>query len=158
KSNTAVFPIGQPARPTLLKLSADTGGRAFPTGSDLTSSLATARDMIGSHYILGYYSTNSRTDGGYRAVNVKVNRLDGSQMNLDYRHEYFAEKDFPFSIDEERLQRLLRPGDPLTDIQLAVEVDYFPVTPNRYQVPVTVKIPGSEIGFARSANRLSISW
>ena len=37
-------------------------------------------------------------------------------------------------------------GDPITDIQIAMEVDYFRLARDRYFVPITVKIPGSDAG------------
>jgi len=40
-------------------------------------------------------------------------------------------------------------GDPLTDLPLALEVDYFRLTPDRYFIPISVKIPGSEITVAK---------
>ncbi len=40
-------------------------------------------------------------------------------------------------------------GDPVTDLTLALEVNYFRLARDRYFVPVAVKIPGSEIELAR---------
>ena len=37
----------------------------------------------------------------------------------------------------------------MTDLSVALEVDYFRMARDRYFVPVTVKIPGSEIELAR---------
>ena len=40
-------------------------------------------------------------------------------------------------------------GDPVTDMSLAMEMDYFRLARDRYFVPLAVKIPGSEIELAR---------
>ena len=48
-------------------------------------------------------------------------------------------------------------GDPVTDIPLAVEVDYFRIAPTAYFVPVSVKVPGSVIGWRRRAARATRS-
>ena len=40
-------------------------------------------------------------------------------------------------------------GDPMTDISIAMEVDYFRMARDRYFVPMTVKIPGSELELAK---------
>ncbi len=40
-------------------------------------------------------------------------------------------------------------GDPVTDLDLAMELDYFRLARDRYFVPVAVKIPGSDIELAR---------
>src|SRR5665213_1015474 len=68
---------------TLATIAADTGGKLFSEDNDLTLGLEQARDDIGSYYILGYYSTNSKMDGKYRSVNVKVNRADVANAKLD---------------------------------------------------------------------------
>ncbi len=40
-------------------------------------------------------------------------------------------------------------GDPITDMDIAMELDYFRLARDRYFVPMVVKIPGSEIELAR---------
>jgi hypothetical protein len=40
-------------------------------------------------------------------------------------------------------------GDPITDIDIALEIDYFRLARDRYFVPLSVKIPGTEIELAR---------
>ena len=40
-------------------------------------------------------------------------------------------------------------GDPMTDLTIAMEVDYFRLARDRYFVPVTLKIPGSELELAK---------
>jgi hypothetical protein len=42
-------------------------------------------------------------------------------------------------------------GDPVTDLTLALEVNYFRRARDRYFVPVSVKIPGSDIELARKS-------
>ena len=41
-------------------------------------------------------------------------------------------------------------GDPLTDLSLNAEIDYFRLARDRYFVPFSVKIPGAEIALAKS--------
>jgi VWFA-related protein len=141
------------AQETLSTLASDTGGKLFAEDNDLTLGLEQARDDIGSYYILGYYSTNSKMDGKYRTVSVKLNRADVASAKLDYKHGYFAEKDFgkfTAADKEDQLQQALILGDPITDLTLAVEVNYFRLARDRYFVPFSVKIPGSEIALAKS--------
>jgi VWFA-related protein len=138
---------------TLSTLASDTGGRLFAEDNNLTSGLEQARDDIGSYYILGYYSTNGKLDGKYRTVSVKLNRPDIASAKLDYRHGYFAEKDFSKFSSADRdaqLEQALILGDPITDLTLAAEVNYFRLARDRYFVPLSVKIPGSEIALAKS--------
>ena len=42
-------------------------------------------------------------------------------------------------------------GDPITDLTIAMEVNYFQLNRAEYFVPVVVKIPGSELALARRA-------
>src|SRR4029077_470389 len=40
--------------------------------NDLDKGLRKIADDLTSYYLLGYYSTNSKTDGGYRSLKVRV--------------------------------------------------------------------------------------
>jgi VWFA-related protein len=136
---------------TLNTLAADTGGKLFVDDNDLSLGMAKARDDISSYYILGYYSTNAKMDGKYRRVQVKFTHpLDAK---LDYRSGYFGQKEFRKFTEtdkEDQLQQALMLGDPVTDLSLSGEIDYFRLARDRYFVPFSVKIPGSEIALAKS--------
>ena len=138
---------------TLVTLAADTGGKAFLDDNDLAMGIKNAQDDVRSYYILGYYSTNDRQDGRYRRVQIKLN--EKIQAKLDYRQGYFGAKTFAkfTSADKEsQLQEALMLGDPLTDLPLAVETDYFRLNRTTYFVPVSIKIPGSEIPLAKKGS------
>ena len=135
---------------TLYTLASDTGGKALIDQNDLALGIVQAQKDIANYYILGYYSTNAALDGRYRRIKVQIgNRL---AAKLDYRSGYFASKEFKQfnSSDRERqLQEALMLGDPVTDLTVAMEVNYFRQAKDRYFVPVSVKIPGSDIELAR---------
>ena len=42
-------------------------------------------------------------------------------------------------------------GDPITDLTIAMEVNFFQLNRAEYFVPITVKIPGSELVLAPRA-------
>ena len=143
----------QAQQESLVTLAADTGGKALIDQNDLALGIVQAQKDIASYYIVGYYSTNPALDGKYRRIKVQV----GKQLNakLDYRSGYFAGKEFRQfnSTDRERqLQEALTMGDPMTDLSLALEVNYFRLGRDRYFVPIAVKIPGSDIELARSGS------
>jgi hypothetical protein len=141
------------AQETLSTMASDTGGKLFAEDNNLALGMEQARDDISSYYILGYYSTNTKTDGKYRTVNVKLNRPDIAGAKLDYRHGYFADKEFrkySGTDKDDQLQEALNLGDPLTDLNLAAEVNWFRLARDRYFIPLSVKIPGSEIALAKS--------
>lgn len=135
---------------TLYNLAADTGGKALLDENDLTLGMQQAQKDIQSYYVLGYYSSDERRDGQFRKVEVKL--TPAVQAKIDYRAGYFADKEFrAFSAyDRERqLQDALTLGDPITDLPLALEVNYFRLDKERYFVPVAVKIPGSAVPVAK---------
>jgi VWFA-related protein len=131
---------------TLDTLASDTGGKALLDSNDLTTGIRQAQDDITSYYILGYYSSNGAKDGRFRNVSVKfAHQIDAK---LDYRSGYYGEKEFKHFSSEEKdkqLEDALLLGDPVTDLPLALEVDWFRLSPNRFFVPVSVKIPASVI-------------
>src|SRR4029079_7974426 len=102
---------------------------------------------------LGYYSSNAAEDGKYRKIQVKMVGKDlQSSAKEDYRNGYYAGKTFAklTAGDKERqLEEALTLGDPVSELPLALEVDYFRVAQNRYLVPISLKIPGSVLALAK---------
>ncbi len=136
---------------TLYTLAADTGGKALLDTNDLTLGIKNAQNDFSSYYILGYYSTNSAQDGKFRKIQVKL-KDQKLQAKLDYRNGYYAEKTFQkfnASDKERQLEEALALGDPVSELPLALEVDYFRVAKDRYFVPISVKIPGSSVGLTK---------
>jgi VWFA-related protein len=137
---------------SLYTLASDTGGKALIDQNDLALGIEQAQKDISSYYILGYYSTNPALDGHYRRIKVQMNK--SLSAKLDYRSGYFASKEFRnfTSSDRERqLQEALMLEDPVTDLTVALELNYFRQAKDRYFVPVSVKIPGSDIELARKS-------
>jgi VWFA-related protein len=137
---------------SLYTLAPDTGGKALLDQNDLSLGIVQAQKDMASYYILGYYSTNQALDGRFRRIQVKI--AHNLTAKLDYRSGYFASKEFKqfTSSDRERqLQEALMLGDPVTDLTVAVEINYFRQAKDRYFVPVSVKIPGSDIELARKS-------
>ena len=135
---------------TLYALAGDTGGKALLDYNDLAKGIVQAQHAVSSYYILGYYTTNSAQDGKFRRVNIS---LDGKlSANLDYRHGYYAGKQFSkfTATDKERqLEDALMLDDPITELTIAMEIDYFQLNRAEYFVPIIVKIPGRELAIAK---------
>ena len=139
---------------TLYTLASDTGGKALLDNNDLSMGIVQAQKDISSYYIIGYYSANEALDGRFRRVKIALRDKDTAARvaKLDYRQGYYASKEFGKlnTTDKERqLAEALMLGDPVTDIDIAVEIDYFRLAHDRYFVPVVAKIPGSELELAR---------
>ncbi len=138
---------------TLTTLAADTGGKAFLDSNDLALGIQLAQQAVTSYYILGYYTSNTKEDGKYRRISVKL--TNGMTAKLTYREGYYADKDWHRMNGEDKEQQLkeaIAAGDPITDIPLALQADYFRIGPTSYFVPVSVRVPGSVVELAAKGN------
>ena len=139
----------QKSQDTLYALAADTGGKALLDNNDLSQGVVQAQNAITSYYVIGYYSANTAMDGRFRRIKIT---LGDASLKLDYRQGYFAGKEFKkfTTVDKERqLIDALMLGDPITELTIAMEVNYFQLNSAEYFVPVVAKIPGSELALAR---------
>jgi len=136
---------------TLDSLAADTGGKALLDSNDLTLGMTQVQKDMSSYYMLTYASTNSAEDGTYRRIQVKLAPKVGDlHVKLDYRQGYFAPTTFAKMTGtnkEAQLQEALQSDNPVTDLPMAAEVDYFRLGRGKYFVPITVRIPGSALAF-----------
>ena len=135
---------------TLWALASDTNGKALLDYNDLASGIVRAQQAVTSYYVIGYYSPNSAMDGKFRRIRISLR--EGLSASLDYRQGYYAGKQFSkfTAADKERqLEDALMLGDPLTELTIAMEVNYFQLNSAEYFVPITVKIPGRELALAR---------
>jgi VWFA-related protein len=131
---------------SLYSLAKDTGGAVLLDDNDLARGITRAAAAVKSYYILGYYSTHAEKDGRFRRVRVSV--AGHPSAKLAYRQGYFGEKAFKkfTGADKERqLEDALMLGDPITEIPMAMEVNYFQINRNEYFVPVSLKIPGDAL-------------
>jgi VWFA-related protein len=140
----------QRTQDTLWSLAADTGGKALLDANDLTLGIVQAQKSILSYYVLGYYTTNAALDGRQRRV--KITLTNDLVAELEYRGSYYAGKEFKkfTTADKERqLEDALMLGDPITELTMAMEVNYFQLNRAEYFVPIAIKIPGSELALAK---------
>jgi VWFA-related protein len=140
----------QQSQDTLYALASDTGGKALLDYNDLTKGIVQAAQSVSSYYILGYYTTNASQDGKFRRIKISLNAELAA--NLEYRQGYFAGKEFGkfTAADKERqLEDALMLPDPITELTIALEVDYFQLNRAEYFVPLIVKIPGRELALAK---------
>ncbi len=139
----------QRSQDTLYAIAADTGGKALLDFNDLGKGIVEAQKGLGSYYVIGYYTTNTTPDGKFRKVDVALKEIQGK---LDFRHGYYADKVFGKfnAADKERqLEDALMLQDPVTDLTIQMEVNYFQLNRAEYYVPLMIKIPGSELALAR---------
>jgi VWFA-related protein len=140
----------QKTQDSMYALATDTGGKALLDNNDLGQGIIEAEQSIGDYYILGYYSSNTKMDGKYRRIKLTYNGDPSAKVS--YRQGYFGPKlfsKFTSSDKEMQLHDALMLGDPITELTMQMEVNYFEMNSAEYTVPVTAKIPGSELALAK---------
>ena len=140
----------QQSQDTLFALAGDTGGRALLDNNDLGRGIVQAQQAISDYYVLAYYTTNTVKNGRFRRIKISLNGNEAA--NLSYRQGYYADKEFQrfTAVDKERqLEDALMLEDPITDLTIAMEIDYFQLNRAEYFVPIIVKIPGRELALAK---------
>jgi len=135
---------------TLVALAADTGGQAFIDTNDFQPVFAKLREDTSFYYLIGYHSTNPARDGRFRRIAVQIKKR--TDLKLEFRRGYYAPADFAHATKEDRerqLQEQLVSDLASTDFPVYLSAGYFRSGDNRYFVPVSVVVPGSEIPFTR---------
>jgi VWFA-related protein len=134
-------------------LSSDTGGKAFLDSNDFAPAFAQVQKDNSAYYAIGFHSTNPARDGKYRKLTVKIDRPG---VELDYRLGYYAPADFKHSGKEDREQELqdqLASDLPATDMAVYMNAMYFLLDENRFFMPVSLVVPGSQIPFVKGGDK-----
>jgi len=134
-------------------LSTDTGGKSFFDSNDFAPAFAQVERDTSAYYAIGFRSTNPLRDGRYRKLTIKVNRPG---LKLEYRPGYYAPADFQHSAHEDRereLEEQLASDLPATDMAVYLDAMYFRLDDNRYFVPVSLIVPGSQIPFVKGGDK-----
>ena len=134
-------------------LSSDTGGKAFFDSHDFSPAFDRIQKDTSAYYAIGYHSTDLRRDGRYRRLSVKVIRSD---VKLEYRPGYYAPADYRHATKDERERQLeeeLASDLPSTDMAVYMQALYFRTGDNRFFVPISLVVPGSQIPFVKGGDR-----
>lgn len=138
---------------TLVTLASDTGGKAFLDSNDFGRVFKGVQEDTSMYYLLGYHSTNTARDGKFRRITVRVNRPG---VKIDFRSGYYAQADFQHSNKEDRerqLQDELTSELSSTDLPVYLATGYFRLADNKFYVPLSLIVPGSEIPFSRNRDQ-----
>jgi VWFA-related protein len=134
-------------------LSSDTGGKSFFDSNDFSPAFTRIQNDTSAYYVIGYHSTDLRRDGRYRRLSVKVNRSD---VKIEYRPGYYAPADYQHATKDERERQLeeeLASDLPATDMAVYMQALYFRTADNRFFVPISLVVPGSQIPFVKGGDR-----
>lgn len=106
-SDATVYAIGElehqsssgaaEARRTLQQIAETTGGQAFFPMSvkEIDEIYGKVLAQIRAQYTIGYLSTNEKTDGAWRKVEIRVTRKDGREYRVRARRGYYASSKKP---------------------------------------------------------------
>jgi hypothetical protein len=153
RATVNAFDSNATSQETLVSLSGDTGGRAFLDSNDFGKVFTQVQQDTASYYVLGYHSSNPVRDGRFRRITVKINRPG---LKIEYRKGYYAPADFQHSTQDDRERQLteeLASELPNTDLPVYLAAGYFRLSDNRFYVPISLLVPGSEISFTRNSEQ-----
>ena len=137
----------------LATLSSDTGGKAFFDSNDFAPAFQQVQHDTEAYYILGFHSTDTKRDGSYRHLTVKLNRSDAK---IEYRPGYYAPADFQHQKTEDREQALteqMQSDLPATDVAVYLQALYFRMEENKFFIPISLIVPGSQIHSVKNGDR-----
>jgi len=141
------------SRETLSTLASDTGGRSFFDLGDLSDVFKKIQSDSTGYYLIGYYSTDTRLNGAWRRVQVKVS-MPGARVIS--RPGYYAPHDLGASTAEDRERQLmeaLRDDAPRVDLPVALETCYFRLGPKDIFVPIAAKLSSDALQWAQRRGR-----
>jgi VWFA-related protein len=142
------------SRDTLSTLSQDTGGKMFADVNNFATVFKEVQDETTGYYLLSYYSTNTKRDGRYRGVTVKVVNLPGA--HIKHRQGYYAPKDFGIFNTEDREKQLddaMASQVAVTELPMALDAGSFHWANNQIFVPISVKLASSALQFAKAGGK-----
>ncbi len=138
---------------TLVTLAGDTGGRAFLDSNDFGQVFKRVQEDTATYYMLGYHSSNPARDGRFRRIVVQVKRPG---LKLDTAADITrppissTPRARTASFNWMRNWRLTCPPPICPSIS---PPRYFRLADNKFFVPISLVVPGSEIPFTRGGDQ-----
>ena len=152
-------------RDTLETLSSDTGGFLVRATNDLAAGL---RRMLGDneiYYLMAYEPTNTKRDGKFRKIEVRLSRGDGYVVRT--RKGYLAPDErkearkaaasaaslYPLGLDDSEVRAVLSAPRPSGDIPVHLAADYLDLPPSGPQAVVRAHVDLSALRWQAQAGR-----
>jgi VWFA-related protein len=143
---------------TLRSLAEETGGFAIVNQNDYRDTFARIIADNSSYYVIGYYSNDTRRDGRFRNVDVKVKR-PGLQVRA--RKGYLPPRGRPSPTTSAastgtsaELREALTSPLPVSGLGLTASASTFRGPSEKASVLVTVEVDGSGFKFAEKGDRV----
>jgi hypothetical protein len=131
---------------TLRTVSDLTGGRAFVNTNDVTLGFTRLVEDNSLYYVLGYQSTNTKRDGRFHAVTVKVTRPG---LEVRARKGYYApvERDGRASLPVDPVAGLLASAAPVGGLGMRVGASVLKGPDLRSLVLLTAELSHTDLSF-----------
>ncbi|MGB2717651.1 MAG: VWA domain-containing protein [Vicinamibacterales bacterium] len=146
------------AQDSLRSLAEETGGFAAINRNDYRETFAKIIDDNSSYYVLGYYSSDSRRDGKFRPVDVRMRR-PGLQVRA--RKGYTPPRTRPASKPpaasaktSPELREALASPLPVSGLALSASAAAFRGPRDKASVSVSLEIDGSRFKFSEKGDRV----
>ena len=148
----------QLAQDSLRFLADETGGFAAINRNDYRETFARIIEDNSSYYVLGYYSSDTRRDGKFRPVDVRMRR-PGLQVRA--RKGYTAPRARPAAKPpamstktSAELREALTSPLPVSDLALAASAAAFRGPRDKAAVSISLEIDGSKFKFSDKGDRV----
>jgi VWFA-related protein len=136
----------------LSSLSSGTGGTYLHDNNDMLGQLKTVANSTQVNYVLGYYSTNTKRDGKYRKISVKVKR---PRTEVSAQQGYFApkwEEAFRQGKNED-IEGALQAAEDLKEIPITLSFNVTRSDSTHSNVEVQTRIDVNRIRFEKRENQ-----
>ena len=143
------------SRDTLSTLAQDTGGKMFADVNNFATIFKEVQEDTTGYYLLSYYSSNTKRDGRYRAVSVKLVNAAGGKL-VHVRQGYYAPKEYGIYNTEDREKQLddaMASQLAVTELPMALDAGSFHWANNQIFVPISVKLASSALQFAKAGGK-----
>jgi VWFA-related protein len=145
---------------SLVPLAKDTGGVAVRTPLDVTGALQRIVYDTGSHYLLGYYTTNTKWDGKLRSIKV---RLKSTGETIRARRQYRAptrDEIEGLSAEPARAVRVVPEAivnalEPLSRVRTSTQFFAYPAIAAK-SMTVTIEVPAPAVAAGRWADGANV--
>jgi VWFA-related protein len=137
---------------SLRTIAGETGGFAAVNRNDFSTSFARIVEDNSSYYVLGYYSTDTRRDGRFRKIDVRVMKPD---LQVRSRKGYVAARGRPPSVrpanadTSAQLRAALESPVPISGLGISVFAAPLKGSGNKASLALALEVDAAKLRFTR---------
>ncbi len=137
----------------LRSLASQTNGYPIYNTDNLGEALDRVDLELSDYYVLGFQSSNARSDGKPHRIEIKLNSKDARLKYRDTYTELHPTDPLAGSKSEDSLRAALSSSTPATQVPVSFRPVYFYATPQIAEVPIFVKIGRGSIALKKKAGQ-----